>query len=297
MKVAYEVIKNYSPQKIQEIRNVEDEISVIRTLNDSLHLVENNELTQKGTDLIEFANKNHNPSKEGYNRYENFEKLKGGDWVCSECELSGSQTAACIRHYRNLGFVFDSKSGRGNTSYQRCDECDDKTTHRRMKYPFPVEEKILREDMTKDFRERVKELYDCREAFDNEKKDKSKLEVDHRRPRIRWEDSETINFNNITDKEIRERFQMLSSKNNQRKSRACERCKSTGKRQCPVGTNYFYEGGENYNEELGCEGCFYYNPDKWRENLEQELQDEVDEFGRMVRGIRKVISLLNSVLT
>jgi len=40
-----------------------------------------------------------------------------------------------------------------------------------------------------------------------------------------------------------------------------------------IGINYFYEGGPTWpegvagDEERGCHGCFWYNPDKWRQSL------------------------------
>lgn len=287
MNVVIDFLDEYGADKMQEIRESNNDIEIIKELDGSLELISQGELNDKGRKIVEFANADHNPSSEGYKRYDNFETLKDGEWVCSECELDGSQIAACIRNYRNLGFVFDSESNQGDTAKLECDSCGEKTTHRRMKYPFPVKEESLREDISDKFRQRVKEVHNNRDAFDDKIKKPSNLEVDHRKPRIRCDESEDIDFENITDDEIKEKFQLTSQTNNTRKSRACERCKKTGCRQSPLGTDYFYKGDEEYTEELGCEGCFFYDPDEWRDSLNRDRMDSNDSIPSFI------ISLVN----
>lgn len=292
MNIVLETINAYGPSKIQEIRDSDDEISVISEIDDSLRLSINGRLTDRGQEVVEFANADHNPSnRQNTNIYQNFEQLKQCEWVCSECQLLGAQPAANIRDFRDEGFLFDSESGMGYVSRNYCENCESKTTHRRMMYPFPTKKESLRETMTDDFRDRVKKEYDNRDVIDDVKKDKNSLEVDHRVPRIRREGSEDRDFSSMTSDDIRDSFQTVSSSNNQRKSRACERCKETGCRQTPCGIEFFYEGGKEYNKETGCKGCFYYNPDKWREAYNSVSGEKTGEentnirFGELIREL------------
>jgi hypothetical protein len=212
-----------------------------------------------------------NPSSMNTKKGRTFDALSDGKWHCSECELSGSQPAAYIRDFRDEGFEFVSNTG-GKGEYDRryCDNCGEETTHRRLKYPFPSAKPITRQEMSDSFKQRVRELYDDRDAFDLSTPGGTP-EVDHRRPRIRWDEPEDFDYENMSDEEIKKHFQILSGKNNLLKSRKCEQCVETGKRPPFYGIYFYYEGGEKYQEDIGCEGCGWYNPHKWRDAVNDIL--------------------------
>lgn len=212
-----------------------------------------------------------NPSSTSSKKGRTFDVLSDGKWHCSECELFGSQPAAYIRDFRDEGFEFVSNTGgRGEYDRRHCESCGEKTTHRRLKYPFPSAKPITRQEMPNSFKKRVRELYDDRDAFDLSTPGGTP-EVDHRRPRIRWDEPEDFDYESMTDAEIREHFQILSGKNNLLKSRKCEQCVETGKRPLFCGIDFYYEGSEEYEEEIGCEGCGWYNPHKWRAAVNEAL--------------------------
>lgn len=212
-----------------------------------------------------------NPSSMSTKKGRTFDVLSDGKWHCSECELSGSQPAAYIRDFRDEGFEFVSNTG-GKGEYDRryCDSCGEETTHRRLKYPFPSAKPITRQEMPDSFKKRVRELYDHRDAFDLSTPGGTP-EVDHRRPRIRWDEPEDHDYEKMSNEEIKEHFQILSGKNNLLKSRKCEQCVETGKRPPFHGINFYYKGGEEYEEDIGCEGCGWYNPHKWRDAVNDIL--------------------------
>jgi len=63
---------------------------------------------------------------------------------------------------------------------------------------------------------------------------------------------------------------LLTRPNNLLKSRACERCNSTGVRQpSQAGVEYFYKGTKKYKGT--CEGCFWYDPTQWTDSLNDLL--------------------------
>jgi hypothetical protein len=57
-----------------------------------------------------------------------------------------------------------------------------------------------------------------------------------------------------------------------------EQCKPTGERGTFIGIDYFYKGGEIWeqsipdDDERGCVGCFWYDPETWRTSLNAELK-------------------------
>lgn len=77
-------------------------------------------------------------------------------------------------------------------------------------------------------------------------------------------------------------FQPLCKAANDIKRQICKECRKTDKRwdaQNIVGNPYpFYEGDENYNEELGCRGCYQYDPVEYRIRSAIKLSQETTEF-------------------
>lgn len=231
-------------------------------------------LTDWGERANEFVQvEDWNPSSMSTKKGRTFDVLTDLEWHCSECELSGSQPAAYIRDFRDEGFEFASNtSGKGDYDTRFCESCDEETTHRKLKYTFPSAKPITRQEMPDSFKRRVRDLYNNRDAFDLSSPGGTP-EVDHRKPRVRWEEPEDFDYENMTDEEIREHFQILSGRNNLMKSRKCEQCVETGKRPPFLGIKYYYEGGEDYEDDIGCEGCGWYNPHKWRAEVVDILQE------------------------
>ena len=105
----------------------------------------------------------------------------------------------------------------------------------------------------------------------------NQLEIDHRFPQVRWAQDETYGPD-MLEEQICQKFQLLTRQHNLWKSRYCERCKQTGERGTYVGINYFYSGSGNWDnnipseDERGCIGCFWYDPETWRNALNSELK-------------------------
>ena len=82
----------------------------------------------------------------------------------------------------------------------------------------------------------------------------------------------------MSNEEIQKRFILLTRANNLWKSRFCEKCFKTGIRGYFPGINFFYKGNEKWDFNIspydpkGCEGCFWYNPDKWRSTLNKIIK-------------------------
>jgi hypothetical protein len=228
------------------------------------------ELTDFGERILEYATKDWNPSNKGTKRSQTFEILSDCKWHCSSCELPSSQPAKDIQMLRKEGFEFVQNTGQGQGDYMHCDNCESTTFHRKMKYPFPTSKPIVRQDMPDWFKQKVRDIYDYKDAFDGSSPSTT-LEVDHRVPEVRWEESEDFDYESMSEDDIQEHFQILSRKHNLLKSRKCEQCVETGERPSFMQIDYYYKGDEDYDDEMGCEGCGWYNPHKWRSSLEAQL--------------------------
>ena len=84
------------------------------------------------------------------------------------------------------------------------------------------------------------------------------------------------NPDDMTDDEIRAKFQLLTNQRNQQKREVCRNCFQTGKRGTIYGISYFYKGDENWDKsiptkgkeaEKGCVGCPWYDIQNWKEHL------------------------------
>ena len=76
-----------------------------------------------------------------------------------------------------------------------------------------------------------------------------------------------------------ESFQPLCKAANDAKRQICKECKTTDKRWSAKnikGNPYdFYNGDENYTQELGCVGCYQYDPVEYRKTSVRKISKEV----------------------
>ena len=101
----------------------------------------------------------------------------------------------------------------------------------------------------------------------------TKIEIDHKDGR-----KEDMRVSDVNTQRL-EDFQPLSKAANDAKRQICKRCRETGKRwdaKNLEGNPYsFYEGDENYTEELGCVGCYQFDPVDYRKQTVRRIVGEV----------------------
>ena len=135
--------------------------------------------------------------------------------------------------------------------------------------------------------EKILEYYKYTDVIEQRKRQKHELVIDHRFPMERWNESEEKLNINMSDDEIRNKFQLLkkdsSGNHNLLKSRACENCIKTGNRGTPFGIEFWYEGNRQWDQnipkkgkeaEKGCVGCGWYDFEKWRNALNEKLNSD-----------------------
>lgn len=211
------------------------------------------------------------PFNKGTRLAQIFTILSDGKWHCGKHELPGTQPAKAIQIIRQHGFAIE------NDTHQ-CQVCNDKTVHRKLISTVAVVPSFVRIQIPVKLRQRVLKLYNNVEAITLRQMLPTQLEIDHRFPQVRWKRDESYDIN-LSDKELLNKFQLLTREHNLWKSRYCEHCKKTDERGTFIGINYFYSGGLKWDEripsdgEKGCVGCFWYDSEAWRNSLNEKLKE------------------------
>ena len=134
---------------------------------------------------------------------------------------------------------------------------------------------------TKETRNRILNILNNFDEYEAKFTKKEGLLPDHKFPEVRWDQStKRSDINNLTDQQILNDFQLMTNQRNQQKREVCRSCYQTGKRGVIYGISYYYEGSENWPEnvpkngkeaENGCKGCGWYDIKKWRESINQMI--------------------------
>ncbi len=213
-----------------------------------------------------------NPFKTKTTSHHDFEVLSDLKWHCTKCGLKSGQ-AKTWQVWRQMGIQL-SKDEKGNF-YKKmfCPNCKNQTIHRKLEMLSLSEETKIRSGLPQKLAKKIKEDLKFEEALFLRKMMPRELEVDHKFPQVRWGKNEDKNNLKMSEEEIRSKFLLFSRSNNLLKSRYCESCYRTGKRGCFPGIKYWHKGKEDWDKtidkhnEKGCLGCFWYDPYKWRNEL------------------------------
>ena len=110
----------------------------------------------------------------------------------------------------------------------------------------------------------------------NGKSENTKIEVDHkdgRKDNMRVSD---------TSQQTIDDFQPLCKAANDIKRQICKQCKQSNKRwdaRNIEGNPYsFYEGNEKYTKQLGCIGCYQYDPVEYRKRCAIKISQETIDY-------------------
>lgn len=153
--------------------------------------------------------------------------------------------------------------------------------YNRILLPIPLHAEMGYETFPSQFKARVIRLLNERNAFEARVTNKKALIPDHKFSEVRWDDAtKAENSMDMTDAEIIEKFQLLDNQRNQQKREVCRKCFQEGIRGSIYGINYYYKGTDKWDEsipkvgkaaEKGCEGCPWYDIERWRRMLNEEV--------------------------
>ena len=138
------------------------------------------------------------------------------------------------------------------------------------------------ETWTKETRDKILSLLRYFDEYEAKAMKKEGLLPDHKFPEIRWDTTtKRNNINRLSNKQILNDFQLMSNQRNQQKREVCRTCYQTGKRGKIYGIDYYYEGDENWPDDVpkngkdaekGCKGCGWYDIKLWRYSLNQLIK-------------------------
>lgn len=220
-----------------------------------------------------------NPFREKTTSYQDFKTMSDLKWHCSKCELKSGQ-AKTWQVWRQSGIQLDSNEKGNFYKTVFCEKCKNKTIHRKLKSLELSKETKTRTGLSQKLAKKIKEVLMFEEALFLRKMMPRELEVDHKFPQVRWNKNEDENNDGMLENEIKDKFLLLTRSNNLLKSRYCEKCYKTNERGCFPGIYYWFKGSKQWDKEInkhdekGCEGCFWNNPPRWREELNKVIKSK-----------------------
>ncbi|MBW4575289.1 MAG: hypothetical protein KME08_08395 [Aphanothece sp. CMT-3BRIN-NPC111] len=205
-----------------------------------------------------------------------FKALLSGEWECRVCgpvPKVNPQPPARLRDIKKAGFFIASKR-------IRCKNvCKKKTMHDLLVMitsPKELTKNELRKPISSSLNERIMKLLKRTEVVFDQQRTTKELVIDHKFPSQRWSEPETDNNNNMSDNDIKKKFQLLNNQTNLLKSRECDRCVSENIRGEFMGIKWYYSGNENWikekDDESGCIGCPWYDIAEWKEQLKKAIK-------------------------
>jgi len=205
-----------------------------------------------------------------------FDKLLNLQWNSVEYDLPKNRNPARrIQDIKELGFTLATDTNR------KVKGKEENSTHV-MLIPIPQGAKTGYETFSAKFKSRAIKLLGARNEYDLAGGNPKRLIPDHKFPEIRWDaDTKAENPDDMSEKEIISKFQLLDNQRNLQKREVCRKCFQTGKRGILFGINHFYEGSEDWGKEIpktgkdaekGCIGCGWYDIRKWRESVNKKVK-------------------------
>ncbi|MBP5351706.1 MAG: hypothetical protein J6Y56_07075 [Fibrobacterales bacterium] len=192
-----------------------------------------------------------------------FKKLlaKCGNWVLNTELFPPPNPQRRIQDLKEKGFTISTKS-EGKKTYH-------------MLLPFDIVKAPTYETFSSKTRKSIFAALDGMDAYNNKSAGRSVL-PDHKFPEIRWDKDTPVSNEELTEDEMRQKFQLVPEAINQQKREVCRKCFQMGHRGTFFGIDFFYSGDGDWpanvakngkEAESGCVGCFWYDMAAWRTAL------------------------------
>jgi len=198
---------------------------------------------------------------------------KSFEWTCVVQALPGNTNWA--RRWQDI-----KEAGYTTATHTKmyCEVCKKNTTHVLL-LPIPRAQETGYETISPKLKQRILSVLNYKDAYEAKRGGKN-LIPDHKFPEIRWDNNtRTENQEDMSDQDIKEKFQLLNNQRNLQKREVCRSCYQTGKRGKPFDVDFYYVGNENWpsgvprigkKAEEGCVGCGWYDLEKWRSELNKK---------------------------
>lgn len=188
------------------------------------------------------------------------------NWTCGYCSSGSNQPAATFRELKKQGYSFEEVLPNRWGKALFCSVCNAARTHYKLLLPEPAFEVRNRFSISPSERKRALLVLGERDAFSGATIT-STPEIDHKIPWTRLSDE--VKIDELDNRQIKEKFQLLTREHNLLKDRICQSCIQTNLRPPFFGVKFWYEGDNLYQNT--CVGCGWYDAVKWKEKLNTVL--------------------------
>lgn len=206
-----------------------------------------------------------------------FDALNGDDtvtrWLCRKCgpvPAVNPQPGARIRSLRMDGYFIA-------TTKLQCGTCGGAQYFDLLiRLPRTPAENQKRFSLSVALTNKIKRTLPLKDACFETPLKSSEVIIDHKFPSSRWVQGETVNETDMSEAQIRRKFQILTNQTNLQKERYCQRCVLNGIRGDFFGIKWYYQGDEHWAgtskaDENGCVGCPWYDLLLWKQKFNEEL--------------------------
>lgn len=205
-----------------------------------------------------------------------FDKLLNLRWNCVDSDLPANRNwARRIQDIKEMGYILATDTKRYNKKLG-------KNTTQILLIPLEKGAQTGYEVFSPALRKRIIKVLGSYDAYEGKVRPSHSLLPDHKFPEISWdENTRAENPDDMTDDEIRAKFQLLDNQRNLEKREACRKVIQTGKLGTIFGIEYYLnETGEWPNHipkigkksEEGWKLCPWYDIEAWRKSLNQHIK-------------------------
>lgn len=207
-----------------------------------------------------------------------FDSLVKGGWQCVECTLpSNPNWARRVQDLKEFGYTI------ATDTHKYCPHCKAYKTHLLL---LPIKRGGVHgngyEKLSPALRKKIIKVLGSKDVYEDVIS--PHCLPDHKFSEIRWDEStKGDNADDMSEEEIRRKFQLLTNQRNQQKREICRTCYQTGVRGIIFGIPYYYKGTDKWDPsipskgkeaEAGCEGCPWYDIARWRAELIRKINNQ-----------------------
>ena len=205
-----------------------------------------------------------------------FDKLLNLKWNCVDSDFPTNRNwARRIQGIKEMGYTIATHTNRYNPELKR-------NTTQVILLPLEKGKKTGYETISPQLRRRIIQLLGSYDAYEGKVRS-SGLLPDHKFPEISWDaEVRQQNLDDMSDEDIRAKFQLLDNQRNLEKREVCRQVFQTGKVGTIFGIEHYINGSEDWPEgvpktgkasEEGWKLCPWYDIEAWRQSLNKFIRE------------------------
>lgn len=207
-----------------------------------------------------------------------FDVLLNLRWNCVDKDLPVNRNwARRIQDIKEMGYLLATDTKHFNKRLGK------NTTHILL-IPLPRGSQTGYEVMSAALRKRILNVLGNYDAYEGKVRPAHALLPDHKFPEISWDEhTREENPDDMTDEEIREKFQLLDNQRNLEKREACRKVMQTGQLGTLFGIEHYMNETGMWPEDIpkigeaskeGWKLCPWYDIEAWRQSLNNSLKQK-----------------------